>query len=88
MLVQTKKLLEILGINEIVDLENTLENMAPSMADYFIGDAVARSSEQAHIPNRNIQTISTFGKYQIITDYEGNIYVEENCCHEQEEALF
>jgi hypothetical protein len=70
-------LFENLNIKDIKDIEDALELMAPSLAEYFIGESIG--DEAYKVKSRDIQSVFVFGKYKIITKYDEEILIESKC---------
>lgn len=59
---------------DIENLESALDNLAPSMAEYYIQSTL---TQEVDAPRASyIQKVSFFGSYKIIIDYDNNIIVD------------
>lgn len=77
-------LLENLNITKPIDIENALDVLAPSMAEYFIEESL--SNILMSIRNSEIESVTVFGNYRIINKYNGDICIETKCT-EMEETM-
>ena len=58
----------------IENLESALDNLAPSMAEYYIQSILTQEVDA--LRSSYIQKVSCFGDYKIIIDYDNNIIVD------------
>ena len=57
-------------------LENTIDNMSPSLAEYYLESLINRN-EDIYFNKKDIETSISIGNYNIYIDYNKNIYIEE-----------
>jgi hypothetical protein len=84
---EANSLLASLKISNPLDIESVLESMAPSMAEYDIQNSV-NESEAVSVRSNYIQSITHFGRYKIVVDYDGNIAVEDSGLNEFTDTMF
>jgi len=69
------KLLEDERIDSIESIREDLEALAPSIAEMIIEEA--KGNEAHYVPANYIQYIYIVGKFNIIIDYDNNIFIDE-----------
>lgn len=57
-------------------LENTIDNMSPSLAEYYLESLINRN-EDIYFNKRDIETSISIGNYNLYIDYNKKIYIEE-----------
>lgn len=70
------KLIEETYSNTIEEAIAQLENIAPSNVDTIIENS--KGVEVFSVPANYIQYIYTFGKYNILVDYNNDIFIDDN----------
>lgn len=63
------------GVEDFTALENSVQNMAPSMVEYYLSD-MSSSSDNEYLNKRDIQQTLNLGEYSLYLDYNDNIYLE------------
>lgn len=65
------------GVNDFNSLDNAINNMAPSMVEYYLSD-LSNGVENIYLNKKNIQHSLNVGDFSIYLDYEDEIYLEIN----------
>ena len=65
------------GVDDFQSLDDAINNMAPSMVEYYLSD-LSNGIEDIYLNKRNIQNSLNIGDYSIYLDYEDEIYLEIN----------
>ena len=68
-------LFQVFGVNNFDSLDDAINNMAPSMVEYYLSD-LSSDNENIYLNKRNIQNSLNVGDYSIYLDYEDEIYLE------------
>ncbi|MBU3014823.1 hypothetical protein KO488_08640 [Poseidonibacter lekithochrous] len=63
------------GVNDFGSIELAIDNMAPSMVEYYLSD-LSEYSEDAYLNKSNIENSLCIGDYNLYIDYNDNIYLE------------
>ncbi len=63
------------GVNDFNSLDHAINNMAPSMVEYYLSD-LSNGNENIYLNKRNIQDSLNIGDFSIYLDYEDEIYLE------------
>jgi hypothetical protein len=63
------------GVNDFDSLDGAINNMAPSMVEYYLSD-LSNGIENIYLNKRNIQNSLNIGDFAIYLDYEDEIYLE------------
>ncbi len=76
MITQVNKdsLYNIFGVGNFDHLESAIDNMAPSMVEYYLSGFI--DNEDFYFNKRDIENIISIGNYNIYLDYSKNIYLE------------
>ena len=73
------------GVNDFNSIEGAIDNMAPSMVEYYLSD-LGQYCENIYLNKRDIEKSVSIGDYNLYIDYSNNIYleidIEENSNHE------
>jgi hypothetical protein len=56
-------------------LENAINNMAPSMVEYYLSD-LGSCNDESYLNKKEVQTYISIGEYNLYIDYNENIYLE------------
>lgn len=56
-------------------LENAINNMAPSMVEYYLSD-LGSCNDEFYLNKKEVQDYINIGEYNIYIDYNENIYLE------------
>jgi len=72
---KANNLLELLGVTQVTEIQNGLESIAPSIAISLIESS--KEENINYISTNNIQYIYKFYEYNIIVDYENDIFIDE-----------
>ncbi|PLY11391.1 MAG: hypothetical protein C0626_02135 [Arcobacter sp.] len=65
------------GVDDFDSLDGAINNMAPSMVEYYLSD-LSNGIENIYLNKRNIQNSLNIGDFAIYLDYEDEIYLEIN----------
>ncbi|ADG93393.1 conserved hypothetical protein [Arcobacter nitrofigilis DSM 7299] len=63
------------GVDDFESLDKVINNMAPSMVEYYLSD-LSDGFENVYLNKRNIQNSLTIGDFAIYLDYSDEIYLE------------
>ena len=79
MITQVNKdsLFNIFGVGNFDNLESAIDNMAPSLVEYYLS-GLCDSSDEAYFNRRDIEECVSVGDYNLYLDYNKNIYLELN----------
>lgn len=69
-------LYNIFGVDSFQLLESAIDNMAPSMVEYYLSSFT--SSNDLYFNKRDIEESFSVGDYNLYIDYSENIYLELN----------
>lgn len=75
LLLNKSSLYSTFGVNDFNSLEQNINNMSPSMVEYYLSD-LSQGNDDAYLNKRNIQNSIGFGDYSIYLDYDDEIYLE------------
>lgn len=64
------------NVSQFDDILLNINQMAPSMVEYFLSDLASDSSEQIYINRSDIQSSISLDEYSLYLDYSENIYLE------------
>jgi len=59
------------------ELEQGINNIAPSMVEYYLEDLSSSSNESIYINKSNIQKSILLDQYSLYLDYSDTIYLEK-----------
>jgi hypothetical protein len=65
------------GVEDFNSLDKAINNMAPSMVEYYLSD-LSNGIENIYLNKKNIQDSLNIGDFSIYLDYEDEIYLEIN----------
>ena len=79
MITQVNKdsLYNIFGVGNFDHLESAIDNMAPSLVEYYLS-SLCDNSDEAYFNRRDIEECVSIGDYNLYLDYNKNIYLELN----------
>lgn len=63
------------GVDNFNSIEGAINNMAPSMVEYYLSD-LSEDSEDIYLNKREIENSLFIGDYSLYIDYNDNIYLE------------
>ncbi|MGB7403300.1 MAG: hypothetical protein WA916_12030 [Arcobacter sp.] len=63
------------GVDDFGSLDIAINNMAPSMVEYYLSD-LSDGFENVYLNKRNIQNSLTIGDFAIYLDYADEVYLE------------
>ncbi len=69
-------LFNMFGVNDFNLLEGALDNMAPSLVEYYLSSLT--SDDELYFNKRDIEESISIGDYNLYIDYSKNIYLEIN----------
>ena len=77
------------GVDNFDSIEGAINNMAPSMVEYYLSD-LSEYSEDIYLNKKDIESSLCIGDYSLYIDYNNNIYLEldNNQSSNQETASF
>ena len=83
MIIQVNKdsLYNMFGVDNFNLLENALDNMAPSLVEYYLSSFT--SDDELYFNKRDIEESISIGDYNLYIDYTKNIYLELNSTTEE-----
>jgi len=64
------------NVSQFDDILLNINQMAPSMVEYFLSDLASDSSEQIYINRSDIQSSISLDEHSLYLDYSENIYLE------------
>ena len=67
-------LFNMFGVNDFNLLEGALDNMAPSLVEYYLSSLT--SDDELYFNKRDIEESISIGDYNLYIDYSKNIYLE------------
>lgn len=67
-------LFNIFGVGNFDNLESAIDNMAPSLVEYYLSGFM--NEDDCYFNKRDIENIISIGNYNIYLDYSKNIYLE------------
>lgn len=73
-LLNKETLYNTFDVNDFSSLSSTIDNMAPSMVEYYLASLC--ENEESYLNRRNIQETFSIGEYHLYRDYSENIYLE------------
>lgn len=79
------------GVEDFNSLGNSINNMAPSMVEYYLSDLCDYSNindceNGFYLNRRNIENSITIGEYSIYIDYNEDIFLEIDTTEEEYET--
>lgn len=63
------------GVDNFNSLDSAINNMAPSMVEYYLSD-LSDGCETIYLNKRNIQNSLYIGDFSIYEDYDESLYLE------------
>ena len=69
-------LYHMFGVGNFDLLEGAIENMAPSLVEYYLSSLT--SDDELYFNKRDIEESISIGDYNLYIDYSKNIYLEIN----------
>ena len=79
-------LYHMFGVGNFDLLEGAIENMAPSLVEYYLSSLT--SDDDAYFNKRDIEETISIGDYNLYIDYSENIYLEQNSTNEDSTQSF
>lgn len=88
-LLNKNSLYNTFGVEDFNSLEDAVNNMAPSMVEYYLTD-LSQYSEDAYLNKSQIENSVYIGDYSLYKDYSDNIYLEldTNTINQNDTASF
>ena len=74
-LVNKDSLYNIFGVQDFDLLEGAIDNMAPSIVEYYLS-SFCDSSDEMYFNKRDVEESISIGDYNLYIDYSKNIYLE------------
>ncbi len=74
-LLNKNSLYNTFGVKDFIELELQINNMAPSMVEYYLSD-LCSSNDESYLNKRNIEKSILLDEYSLFFDYDENIYLE------------
>lgn len=74
-LLNKNSLYNTFGVDSFNSLEDAVNNMAPSMVEYYLSD-LSQYSEDTYLNKSQIEQSVYIGDYSLYKDYSDNIYLE------------
>lgn len=75
LLLNKTSLFSTFSVENFDSLDDSINNMAPSMAEYYLSD-LSNGNDEAYLNKRNIQNSISIGEYSLHLDYDEEIYLE------------
>lgn len=75
LLLNRDSLFSTFGVSCFQDLDSAINNMAPSMVDYYLSD-LSNGMDDSYLNKRNIQSSINIGDFSLYLDYDEEIYLE------------
>lgn len=79
-------LYHMFGVGNFDLLEGAIENMAPSLVEYYLSSLT--SDDDAYFNKRDIEETISIGDYNLYIDYSDNVYLEQNSTIEDSTQSF
>ena len=78
MIIQIDKesLYKTFSVECFLSIENSTQQMAPSMVEYYLNDLAASNNGSAYINRSQIQQTIFLDEYSLYMDYNNDIYLE------------
>jgi len=73
---ENSSLFQIFKVSCFDELEQGINNIAPSMVEYYLEDLSSSSNESIYINKSNIQKSILLDQYSLYLDYSDTIYLE------------
>ena len=70
-------LYNMFGVGNFDLLESAIDNMAPSLVEYYLS-SFCNDNDEAYFNRRDIEECVSIGDYNLYLDYNKNIYLELN----------
>ena len=74
-LVNKDSLYNIFGVQDFDLLEGAIDNMAPSLVEYYLS-SFCDSADEMYFNKRDVEKSISIGDYNLYIDYSKNIYIE------------
>ena len=74
-LVNKDSLYNIFGVQDFDLLEGAIDNMAPSLVEYYLS-SFCDISDEMYFNKRDVEESISIGDYNLYIDYSKNIYLE------------
>lgn len=75
LLLNKTSLFSTFNVEDFISLDDMINSMAPSMAEYYLSD-LSSGNDEAYLNKRNIQNSISFGEYSLHLDYDDEVYLE------------
>ncbi len=63
------------GVDDFISLDVVINNMAPSMVEYYLSD-LSNGNDDIYLNKKNIQNSISIGEYSLYLDYDDEVYIE------------
>ena len=73
---ENSSLFQIFKVSCFDELEQGINNIAPSMVEYYLEDLSSSSNESIYINKSNIQKTISLDQYSLYLDYSDTVYLE------------
>jgi hypothetical protein len=74
-LVNKDSLYNMFGVKDFDLLEGAIDNMAPSLVEYYLS-SFYNSDDEMYFNKRDVEESISIGDYNLYIDYSKNIYLE------------
>ncbi len=64
------------SVENFQSLESAIDNMAPSLAEYYLSSFCDSNEDNIYLNKRDIEEKVSIGEYNLYLDYSQNIYLE------------
>lgn len=72
----TNSLFQTFKVSSFDELEQEIQNLAPSMVEYYLNDLSLSINEPAYINKTNIQKTIYLDQYSLYLDYSDTLFLE------------
>ena len=72
----THSLFQTFKVSSFDELEQEIQNLAPSMVEYYLNDLSLSINEPAYINKTNIQKTIYLDQYSLYLDYSDTLFLE------------
>lgn len=74
-IINKETLYNTFGVNDFTSLEGVMDNMAPSLVEYYLS-SLGDSNDDSYLNRREIENSICIGDYNLYKDYDDNVYLE------------
>jgi len=74
--IDKESLFKTFSVDCFLNIENSTQQMAPSMVEYYLNDLATSNNGSAYINRSQIQQTIFLDEYSLYMDYNNDIYLE------------